>query len=279
VTTHPLIGAWRTWQLAQGLALRTVDERCRLIRRMALEVPADPVTVGFDELVEWMAVHDGWSPSTRATYHSALRAWFTWLVRMGHRIDDPMVKVGSPRPPRRQPRPVPDQHLPRLLASRMHTRSRVMILLACYAGLRVHEIAKIRGEDVDLIGGELTVKGKGGVVRQIPLAAELGRVAATMPRRGYWFASHTGSGPIRPTSVSTIISHAMRRAGVPGTAHSLRHWFGTTLVDDGADLRTAQELLRHASLATTQIYTKVSDRSRREAIDRLDVRRALRPVA
>jgi len=277
----PLIGAWRTWQLAQGLALRTVDERCRLVHRMAVEVAADPVSVGYDELVEWMATHDGaharaWGASTRSTYHSALRAWFTWLVRMGHRIDDPMVKVGSPRPPRRQPRPVPDQHLPRLLASRMHHRTRVMILLACYAGLRVHEIAKIRGEDFDLIGRELTVKGKGGVVRQIPLAAELGEVAGTMPRRGYWFASHRGQGPLRATSVSTIISHAMRRAGVPGTAHALRHWFGTTLVDDGADLRTAQELLRHASLATTQIYTKVSDRSRREAIDRLDVRRALR---
>ncbi|MBM4695632.1 tyrosine-type recombinase/integrase [Rhodococcus hoagii] len=58
-------------------------------------------------------------------------------------------------------------------------------------------------------------------------------------------------------SVSQIIGKAMRRAGLERTAHRLRHWYGTTLLDDGADLRVVQELLRHASLSTTQIYTKV----------------------
>lgn len=70
--------------------------------------------------------------------------------------------------------------------------------------------------------------------------------------------------------MSDIIGQAMRRADIPGTPHSLRHWYGTNLVATGADLRTAQTLLRHANLQTTAIYVQVSDPKRAEAIDRLD---------
>jgi integrase/recombinase XerD len=66
----------------------------------------------------------------------------------------------------------------------------------------------------------------------------------------------------------------MRRAGVAGTPHSLRHWYASTLLDDGADLRTVQELLRHTSIQTTQVYTKVRDERRVSAVDRLDPFRA-----
>jgi integrase/recombinase XerD len=112
------------------------------------------------------------------------------------------------------------------------------------------------------------------VTARIPLHPELVALAASMPVAGYWFPADRrgntgGRGCVLPRSVSTIVSTAMRRAGVPGTAHSLRHWYGTALVDSGADLRTTQTLLRHASLATTQLYTAVSQRRQREAIDRL----------
>jgi integrase/recombinase XerD len=65
----------------------------------------------------------------------------------------------------------------------------------------------------------------------------------------------------------------MRRAGVPGTPHALRHWYATSLLDDGNDLRTVQELMRHKSIQSTQIYTKVSGRRQREAIDGLNLMR------
>lgn len=282
-TTHPRIDEWRTWQLAQGLALRTVTERVRLIERFRAGISEDPVTAAHGPIVEWMASDGGsprpWGQSTRATYRSALCAWFDWLVRMDYRPDNPMVKVGSVRVPKREARPVADEHLPRLLASRMHTRTRVMVLLAAYAGLRVHEIAKVRGEDFDIIARTLTVVGKGGKRARMPLHDRLAEIAGAMPARGWWFPSRDRTGHVQARSVSAMISQVMRRAGVPGTPHSLRHWFATTLVDEDVDIRTVQELLRHASLATTQIYTRVSDERRRAAVDKLDVNRISRSVA
>ena len=273
------IDEWRTWQLAQGLALRTVDERLNIVGRFAATVD-DPATVDHVPVVEWLATNGGsrrqWSTSTKATYRSALAAWFEWLVKMEYRPDDPMTKVGAVRVPAREARPVADEHLPRLLRARMHHTTRVMIMLAAYAGLRVHEIAKLRGEDVDPIARTLTVKGKGGKTVRLPLADALVEVAGTMPQRGWWFPTHSETGHILPSSVSYVVSEVMKRVGVPGTAHSLRHWFASTLVDEDVDIRTVQELLRHASLQTTQIYTRVSDERRRTAVDKLDMLRANR---
>jgi site-specific recombinase XerD len=75
---------------------------------------------------------------------------------------------------------------------------------------------------------------------------------------------------VHSKSVSMIIGNVMRRAGVPGTPHGIRHSFGTNLVRDGADLRTAQSLLRHSNLQTTAVYVEVADERRGEAIHRLD---------
>ena len=273
------VDEWRTWQLAASMAPRTVAERLRILDRFATAV-GDVERATYPQIVEWMADDGGaarpWSAATRATYKSALCAWFGWLVRMEYRVDDPMAKIGSVRVPKREARPIPDEHMPRLLATRMHRRTYVMIMLAAYAGLRVHEVAKIRGEDVDPVARTLTVRGKGEKLRRLPLADPLVELAATMPQRGWWFPSRAAAGHVGAKSVSTTISQVMRRARVPGTPHSLRHWFATTLVDEDVDIRTVQDLLRHESLATTQIYTRVSDEKRRTAVDKLDVMRARR---
>jgi integrase/recombinase XerD len=96
-----------------------------------------------------------------------------------------------------------------------------------------------------------------------------------MPMRGWWFPGNARRAglPIRSRGVADIIGNAMLRAGIPGgTAHRLRHWYGSKLVAHGADLRTAQTLLCHANLNTTAIYVQVSDPKRAEAINRLDPR-------
>lgn len=270
--THPLIMEWQLWQLAARLSDRTVVERLRVVSAFTSETGVSPVTASAIELIRWLAMHTDWSASTAATYHSYMRSWFSWLQLMDHRLDNPMLKLSAPKYPDRVPRPVTDLGLTRLLTMRMHHRTRVMILLAALAGLRVAEIANVRGDDIDVSKPAIYVLGKGQKRHSLPLHPLLVEASTTMPRRGWWFPgnSRREGFPLHSKSVSDIIGNAMRRADVQGTPHSLRHWFGTTLLDDGADLRTVQELLRHRSLATTQIYTKVPDIRRVDAVGRLD---------
>lgn len=269
--TNPLVSSWMTWQYAQSLSARTVEERISTVSRMARWCGIAPEHATTAQIVTWLAEGGEWTASSRHTYHTHLRAWFTWLQKMGHRGDDPMVNVPTPRRPRGKPHPVAHKHMPRLLAQRMRKRTRVMILLAALQGLRVHEIAKFRGEHVDIVGRTITVIGKGGHREVLPIHPLVLDAAFTMPRKGWWFPTNsTREGHVLPRSVSGTIRQVMVRAGVPGSAHSLRHWFGTRLVATGADLRTSQKLLRHASLATTEIYTDIADHRKSEAVERLD---------
>lgn len=272
LSKYPLLQEWQLWQHAARKSERTIVERLRVIAMFAEETGCEPARAQAPDIIRWLGRHTDWSQATAATYHSYLRAWFSWLTIMDHRPDNPMVKIGSPRYPDRVPRPVSDDGLVRLLVTPMHHRTRVMILLAALAGLRVHEIAKVRGEDVDVCRPALHVEGKGNRHAWLPMHTLLVDAAVTMPAKGWWFPANRRrlGHPVHAKSVSDIIGNAMRRAGVRGTPHSLRHWYGTTLLHDGADLRTVQELLRHRSLATTQIYTKVSDERRAAAVGRLN---------
>ncbi|MCV7208758.1 tyrosine-type recombinase/integrase [Mycolicibacterium canariasense] len=268
---------WKLWQVAKRLSRRTINERLRVIRLLHNETGIQPISITAIDIVEWIAEHDGdWSDSTAATYTSYLSAWFKWLQIVDRRIDNPMVKVGTPRVPEREPRPVADTEVVKLLQARMWTSTRRMILLALLAGLRVHEIAQIRGEDVDFNTRLLWVKGKGRRLKSVPLHPILLEMASEMPGAGWWFPMRgCESEHVLSKSVSDIIGRTMRRAGVRGTPHALRHWYASTMLDNGVDIRVVQELLRHKSLATTQIYTKVPDGQRFDAIAGLDPWRAL----
>jgi len=117
------------------------------------------------------------------TYISYLAAWFKWLQLTDRRVDNPMVKVGTPHAPDREPRPVSDVDVAALLRTRMWTTTRAMILLALLAGLRAHEIAKVRGEDFDFGTRVLWVKGKGRRLKSVPLHPMLVELASQMPAR------------------------------------------------------------------------------------------------
>lgn len=265
-----LLDDWSRRMRAEGLAERTVCERPRIIRRVAAVMEADPVNLTVDQLIDYLA--DLGSASTRQTYYGALRAWHRWLLARGHRADDPTVDLRRPRAPRRSAHPVSTGHIDRLLKSGIRARTRTVVLLCAYQGLRVHEAAKVQGQDVDLTAGTLRVVGKGGVDEVVPLHPLVAAEAARYPRRGYWFPSHTRPGrPVRGASLSSSISRAMDRAGVPGTAHSLRHWLATELVREGVNARVVQTLMRHASLATMQIYTLVDRDQQRAALHRLPI--------
>ena len=266
----PLLEDWELWQQAARRSPRTISERVAVITRLLTETGTTETTTTAMDVARWLSAHSEWGPSTAATYFSYCQSWFKWLVVMEHRLDNPMVKLASPRRPERSPRPVSDLGLIRLLKLPMHRRTRVMILLGALAGMRVSEIAKVRGEDID--GDRIYIDGKGGKKAWVPLHPILVEVAATMPPRGWWFPGNCRrpGQHILSKGVSDIIANAMRRAGVPGTPHALRHWYATTLLTAGADLRTVQELMRHSSVQTTQVYTQVPDERRISAIGRLD---------
>lgn len=281
IVAHPLIAEWELWHVAARKSSRTTSERIRVLLQFANEIDESPVTAQAVVIMRWLQSHeDDWSDSTAATYHSYLRAWFKWLNVEGHRVDNPMIKLGTPKYPDRVPRPVEDGSLIRLLKTRMHHRTRVMILLGALAGMRVSEIARVRGEDIDLDKAVIYMTGKGKKRDALPLHPLLIDAARTMPETGWWFpGQRTRAGKhVGGKSVSGIIGQAMRRARIAGTAHCLRHWYGSTLLEDGADVRTVQTLLRHRSLATTAIYTKVPDGRRHAAVAKLDPFRAAKTV-
>jgi len=224
------------------------------------------MTAGENDLIDWLAGllgKDGepMKRSSRATYRAHLRAWFGWLVESGRREDDPSRRLPSMKAPRGLPRPVSPADVQAMLAACDDPRTgwtSAYILLAAYAGLRVHEIAKVRGEDFG--GGEIRVTGKGGVTATVPLVPVIERLVAKMPRSGYWFSSESESGHVHRCSVGSAISRAMKRAGVAGTPHALRHFYCTQVLRaTGGDLRKTQRLARHASPSTTAIYTQVLD--------------------
>jgi site-specific recombinase XerD len=273
---HPLVDEWGVWQHAGRRATRTIEERARVIGQYLAESGVDPLSADHMDVARWMANHEEWSASTAATYYSYLTSWHKWLVMMDYRSENPMFKLQTPRRPQRAPRPVSDTDLARLLSLRMHHRTRVMILLHSLAGLRVSEIAQVKGQDIDRDGLRIHVVGKGGKQAWLPLHPILIDVAATMPLQGWWFPGNCRrpGEHIRAKSVSDIIGQAMRRAGMSDTPHALRHWYASTLLDDGADMRVVQELMRHTSIQTTQVYTKVKDSRRVEAVGRLNPFRA-----
>ena len=271
-----LVGEWAVWQQAGRRSQRTIQERSRVITLFIKESGSDPLTAKAMDIARWLSQHQEWGQSTAATYYSYMMSFFKWLVMMDYRTENPMHKLPGPRRPERSPRPVADSDLIRLLSTGMHRRTRVMILLGALAGLRVAEIARISGEDIDLDAARIHVTGKGSKRAWVPMHPILTEVAKTMPAAGYWFPGNCRrpGQHVRSKSVSDIIGQVMRRAGIQGTPHSLRHWYATTLLADGADLRTVQELMRHSSVQTTQVYTQVPDARRSAAVGRLDPFRA-----
>jgi integrase/recombinase XerD len=265
----PILDLWEMHMRGANRSERTIGDTRALLHRLCVQAGKSVEDLAPIDVSRYLA-DPKLGPSSRATYFGFLASFFRWYGHHGGA--DITAGLMRPRAPKGTPRPVSGPGLRALLDQNLHHRTRVMILLAALAGLRVHEIAKVRGEDVDVDARTLLVTGKGGRTDLVPLHPMLVAAALTMPSRGWWFPANArrAGEHLHSKSVSDIIGDAMRRAGIPGTPHALRHWYGTNLVATGADLRTAQTLLRHANLQTTAVYLQVSDPQRSEAIDRLD---------
>jgi len=269
----PILQFWKVWQQSQGLSERTITERAAVITRLVEFAGVHPLQLSPLAIMAYCS-QPALTDTSRATYHASIRAYCKFLVASDQRVDDPSLKTPTPKRPKGKPRPVFDNQLELMLATVNRRRTRSMILLGALAGMRVHEIAKVHGADFDLANEVVTITGKGGSTELVPLHTELVREARQYPRDDYWFpayASQTENAHISRQGVYAAIKGVMVRAGVQGTPHQLRHWYGTTLLDRGVDVRVVQELMRHKSLDTTAIYTLVNLDKRRAGIQRLEL--------
>lgn len=263
-----LVEAWEASMQGQGLSARTITERIRVITQLATTTGTDPAALTPQTISTWLATLP--TAATKNAYFTVLRAWSKWLVQSDHRVDDPTTRVPKPRTPPGHPRPVTDTQLDAVLALPLRQDTRTKIILAAYAGMRVHEIAKIRGEDISPVAETITITGKGGRTDTLPAHQLILQQASNYPRRGLWFPSPKDPAvPVRAKTVSRVISDAFDRADAPATAHQLRHYFATSLLRAGTDSRVVQSLMRHESLATTGRYLAVDVEQQRNALSGL----------
>lgn len=268
-----ILDAWRRHGVAAGHSERTITSRVYTVRKLASS-GVDPLTANREQLTAFLAglkdrrTGADAQRSSKATYRAQLRSFYAWMADCGRREDDPSLKLPRPRTSPGQPRPLSMLDVEAVLAACTDSRAamtRVYFILAAYAGLRVHEIAKFRGEDIE--GLDLRVNGKGGHIATVPLHPKVAALVMTMPTKGWWFPSGSQTGHVHRCSVSSAIARAMRRAGVHGTPHAARHFYGTQVLRaSGGDLRMAQRALRHQSITSTAIYTQVADDALRHAI-------------
>lgn len=266
---------WTTWLDAAGFTPLTLRQRRWQLRGLAIRFAnRSPWKLTTDDLIGWYTSKD-WGTQTRQSARSALRMFYSWAVTAGRTKRNPAAALPKIRTARGLPRPA-GEDVVELALREADDRTRLMLLLAAYAGLRDVEIAGLRWSDVT--DTHVIVTGKGGHARQVwqhprlapELTAERARREAGMTGSGYRYRRGAEvyvfpgrRGPLSPSRVCEVLSAAL---GPGVTGHQLRHRFATRVLDRTGDLAAVQELLGHASPATTRIYTRVSDAALRAAV-------------
>lgn len=256
--------AWFLWQQSLDITPRSVDKslyvefhnHCRDSRKL--------------------------SRATLAHNFSGLRRFFSYLIEVRYIQLNPFTFVRSPKIRRGLPRPIPLADVERLLAAPNlslpeERRDRIVMELLFGSGLRISEALHLKAGHLQLgegvLGPEATVIGKGQKERKVPLSElSVGLLKDWVKEKqlqseDFVFKSCKSTAPIyRPTSFERRFKIYLERAGLDPalTPHQLRHSFATELHAAGADIRIIQELLGHSQLSTSQIYTKVSQRSLHE---------------
>lgn len=274
---------YATHQRASALSDKTIRNRAELLRTVARVSRRGPDEVTQEDLQRVLGrLHPRTglplAPGTMQSERTYMTAFFKWMKKTKRRKSNPAKKLAKIKVPRRKARPLRTEQIEAVLESGCYGRTRDMIMVAALTGLRIGEVVKIRGEDVDIQGRTIRATRKGGLDHRFSLPEELVPLAERYPRHGWWFPSPypnrqfpNGDGHILMKSASDRISKAIRAAGILDsriTGHSLRHFLATNLLRDGVRTRVVQEILGHSSLATTQLYAEVTDEEIRDGINR-----------
>ncbi len=271
----------------QDLTRRAVAEKTRMayasdsrqFADWATARGAEPGEVDVRALRRYAAglTERGIAPATIARRLAALRGLFRSQIEIGARADNPAELIGSPKKAQRLPRVLKASEVAALLdsipaTSPLELRDRAMFELAYACGLRAEELVTLDLDAIDFDAEAVRVEGKGGKTRLLPVGEHAlraterylarGRPALEVDRGRALFVSKSGR-RLSTSDVRRRLNGWCRRAVARSPAlaqahpHALRHSFATHLLDGGADLRVIQELLGHATISTTQVYTRV----------------------
>jgi integrase/recombinase XerD len=277
---HPaVVRHLRALSLEKGLSEHTVQAYRRDLAQFAnyLDSHESSLEAATPEDIRGFLAEGRWKASSRARKAAAVRSFYSRRLVTGEAHTDPSSSVTTPRLESGLPRALSVQEIDQLLAAPKTTpaglRDRAILEVIYGAGLRASEVLALRLQDVDFDVGFVRTIGKGGKERVVPLGRkaidalrayllrgrpELGGVGTL--KSPELFLNCRGRALSRQGMHRLIKEHA-HAAGLPAediSAHTLRHSFATHLLEGGADLRAVQEMLGHADLSTTQIYTHVS---------------------
>ena len=265
------------------LAPRTVEAYRRDLAAFCAWLEATPDDATVDQITEYVASMraEGLAATTIGRRVAALRGFYRHQVLLGTRGDNPAAELELPKRRRTLPRTLSPGEAERLIEAANGTtprslRDRALVELLYGAGLRVSEAVGLERHGVDLEQRLVRCIGKGSKERVVPVGREAvealrryiarGRPYLDKRHRPELFLNAQG-GALTRAGAFFILRKLAETAGLePGRVHPhlLRHSFATHLLEGGADLRSVQEMLGHADLATTELYTHVSDRRRRE---------------
>lgn len=202
---------------------------------------------------------------------SALRTFYRWLMREGRVADNPVAGIRAPKSPKRLPKNLDVDQVNQLLDgkhdSELAVRDHAMMELFYSSGLRLAELVSLDLDSLDIRAANLRVTGKGNKERQLPVTGTaIDAIRAWLPVRRQWLGNDSDcmalfvskqKKRITARSVQMRLATLARQRGLDGRIHPhmLRHSFATHLLESSRDLRAVQELLGHANLSTTQVYT------------------------
>jgi integrase/recombinase XerC len=229
---------------------------------------ADLETLQAEQLRAFVAAEHrrGLSPKSLQRRLSACRSWFQWLLKNGRIALNPAAAIRAPKAPRKLPQVLDADEASRLVEvptdARLGLRDRALLELFYSSGLRLSELCALRWHDLDLGNGLVTVLGKGNKQRSVPVGSHA-RAALDAWRDETKAANDApvfpgrGGAPISQRAVQIRIRQLAQRQGMFKHVHPhmLRHSFASHMLESSGDLRGVQELLGHADIATTQIYT------------------------
>jgi integrase/recombinase XerD len=268
---------------ATRLAARTVEAYRRDLADLTARLGGSPAAATADQLAAYVAQlrADGLAATTIARRVAAFRSFFRHQMLVGARPDNPAAELELPRRRRALPKTLSPGEVERLIEAASGTapralRDRALVELLYGAGLRVSEAVGLERAAVDLEQRLVRAVGKGSKERIVPIGREAVEALRRYLSRGRPFLDtrhrpelflNAKGGALTRAGAFLILRKLAAAAGLEEERvhpHLLRHSFATHLLEGGADLRSVQEMLGHADLATTELYTHVSDRRRRE---------------